>query len=139
MSTDAIVACADLVGRAGASSLWFTWTCPHVPNVRVDEHECLYVTWHATADYRGDRIVTAECPSPSVAALALTYQILDGATCRCGQVVELDDKEGCRWRLVDGRWQPGCDVESVFIEEGQRGDRAAMLRAIAPSPSARGR
>ena len=136
MHEDAVVACADLVGRAGASGFEMGWTCPHVPD-GPDDHNCPDVTWHAHAQYQGARIMTDEHQSPSTAALALAQRLLDGAKCRCREPVTLSDAQpGCRWQLVGKRWEPGCDVEPVRVD-GARGDHAAMVRAMAQPPANR--
>jgi glutathione S-transferase len=130
LSEDAVVACADLVGRAGAREFEMGWTCPHVPD-ELAPHTCPEVTWHAAAFYLGARIVTGRHRSPSTAALALAERLLRGTTCRCGKPVTLADAaDGCRWRLVGQRWEPGCDAPPVHIS-GTRGDHAAMQRAFA--------
>lgn len=127
---DVVIACADLVGRAGASGFEMAWDCPHVPD-EPDDHTCLGVTWSATATYRGARLIADEHRTPSAAALALAERLLSGAVCRCGQPVSLaDERPGCRWRLLGKRWEPGCDARSVKIGEGNRGDLPAMHRAL---------
>jgi hypothetical protein len=134
---DAVIACADLVGRAGASGFEIGWTCPHVPD-EPDDHNCPDVTWHATAAYRGARIMTAEHRSPTLAAVALSERLLSGAACRCGEPVTLaDDEPGCRWTLAGKRWEPGCDVPPVHVK-GRRGDRVALARAMAERERTRG-
>jgi hypothetical protein len=130
MAGDVVVACADLVGRAGASALELGWTCPHVPG-ELDGHNCPDVTWYATAVYKGARLTVDEHPSPTTAALALAERLLRGATCKCGKEVAMSDgRDGCRWQLVGQRWKPGCDAAPVTVKGG-RGDFAAMRRAIA--------
>lgn len=119
---DAVVACADLVGRAGASGF-------EIGHIR-DDCPVEEAGWYAVAFYKGARITTDEHRSPSTAALALAERLLGGATCRCGRVVALSDAaEGCRWTLVGKVWQPGCDVESIHVP-GERGDHAAIVAAL---------
>lgn len=78
--------------------------------------------------------MTQDHRSPSGAALALAERLLRGATCRCKRRVLLsDDGDGCRWRLIGNRWEPGCDVPPITVQ-GQRGDHAAMARALAQAP-----
>jgi hypothetical protein len=116
----AIVACVDLTGRAGASK--FEIGC-----LNDDPAD---PSWYASAFYRGMRIMVEDHRTPAEAATALAAQILIGGTCRCRRPVTLSDGEGCRWRLVGARWEPGCDVESVLMKAGQRGDYAAMKTAL---------
>jgi hypothetical protein len=119
---DAVVACADLVGRAGACGFEIGYMHDGVP---VEE-----AGWYAVATYRGARIMTDEHRSPSTAALALAERLLSGAACRCGSpVVMSDDQIGCRWTLVGKAWTPGCDVEPLHVP-GERGDHAAMEAAL---------
>ncbi len=136
MYGDAVMACADLAGRAGAREFEMGWTCPHVPD-EPDDHTCPEVTWHAQVSYQGARVMTGECNSPTAAAMDLAERLLRGATCRCRQPVALsDDRPGCRWQLLGKRWEPSCDVPSVRVE-GERGDHAAMERALAGQPANR--
>lgn len=136
VNEDAVIACVDLIGRAGATGWELGWTCPHVP-FEPDDHNCPDVTWHAHAQYKGARIMTAEHRSPSIAALALAERLLAGAMCRCRRPVTLSDgRPGCRWRLVGPRWEPGCDAAPVRVD-GARGDHAAMVRAMAQRRAAK--
>jgi hypothetical protein len=128
---DAVIALADLCGRAGATALQIGWDCPHTPDAG-DGHNCADVTWHAHASYRGARLMSdGRHRTPTGAAMALAERLLTGATCRCRATVALaDGADGCRWRLVGQRWQPSCRARSVRIREGDRGDREAMLSAV---------
>lgn len=119
LNEDMVIACADLVGRAGARSF-------ELGHLRDDPDD---PGWWAAAHYRGARLTTDEHRSPSGAALALAERLLSGAMCKCGEPVTLSDEgEGCRWRLVGRRWEPGCTAPSVKVT-GRRGDIAAMHRA----------
>jgi hypothetical protein len=122
MNGDAVVACADLVGRAGATDFQIGWIHDDVP---IEE-----AGWYAHAQYRGARITAADRKSPSEAALGLAERLLRGAACRCGKQVTLGDAgNGCRWRLSGKQWQPSCDVPSLKFD-GPRGDLPAMNRAM---------
>lgn len=126
---DAVVACFDLIGRAGASEGQMAWTCPHVPD-EGDNHHCAGVTWSATAKYRGTRLMVDGHKEPTAAAMALAVRLLTGAVCRCTRPVVLSDSaDGCRWRLVGARWEPGCDAEPIHVG-AKTGDYAAMNRAM---------
>jgi hypothetical protein len=123
MNDDIVIACVDLVGRAGASGFEIGYVHDDVP---VEE-----AGWCATATYLGARLTVDDKASPTEAALGLAQRLLSRASCRCGQLVSLSDSSGgCRWRLVGPRWEPGCDAEPVRIV-GQRGDYVAMGRAMA--------
>lgn len=116
----AIAACADLTGRAGASKFELGFLDDDPANPR----------WYASAFYRGMRIMVEDHRTAPGAATALAAQILNGGTCRCRRPVTLSDGDGCRWRLVDARWEPGCDVEGPLISGGKRGDYAALREAL---------
>lgn len=121
LNEDAVMACAHLVDRAGASGFEIGYLHDDVP---VDE-----AGWYAIAFYQGARLTADDHKSPSLAATALAERILRGATCRCGETVALSGGEGCRWRLVGARWEPGCDAPPVSVD-GDRGDHAAMVAAM---------
>jgi len=121
MSDDIMVACMDLVGRAGAKELEFGYVHEGVP---VEE-----AGWYAHAQWQGTRIIVQDHRSPSGAMLALAERLLFGAQCRCGKQVTLtDETPGCRWTLNGKRWEPGCDAPPMKVD-GDRGDVAAMQRA----------
>ncbi|HEY0636453.1 MAG TPA: hypothetical protein VGD67_02295 [Pseudonocardiaceae bacterium] len=122
LNADPVVACADLVVRAGARQFEIGYLRDGVP---VDQ-----AGWHASAYYGGARLTVEEHQSPSTAALALAERILAGATCKCRRPVRLaDDASGCRWRLVGARWEPGCTADPIHVD-GPRGDLGAMRRAL---------
>jgi hypothetical protein len=123
LNEDAVLACADLVGRSGASDFEIDFLHDDLPVEQAG--------WYAVAKFKGARIQTDEHRSPSAAAMALSERLLSGATCRCRKPVSMSDgKPGCRWRLVGPKWEPGCDVEPIRVK-GERGDHAAMQRALA--------
>lgn len=120
---DQVLACADLVGRAGARQFeigFLNETAPH--------------RWYAHAMYRGARIQVENHDGPADAAMELAEKLLTGAKCRCGALVAMRDDgaiafrkttladgsewtreqaaaaDQCRWRLVSDRWEPSCPV-----------------------------
>lgn len=101
IDSDAIVACADLARRSGATS--FTVGYLH-DNVPVEE-----AGWYAEAVFRGAKLI-GEGRSPDGAADALAHRLLDGATCtRCHEPITLaDSSRGCRWRRFGETWRRGC-------------------------------
>jgi len=118
---DAVLACMDLVGRAGASGFEIGFIRDDVP---IEE-----AGWYALATYRGTRIMTGEHRSPSTAAMALAERLLRGAACRCGKLVALsDDASGCRWQLMGKEWKPSCEAPSIPVG-GERGDYSAITAA----------
>jgi hypothetical protein len=122
MMEDAVIACAGLVGRAGATDFEIGYLHDDVP---VEE-----AGWYAAARWRGTRITADDHKSPTLAAIALAERLLRSASCRCGRLVAMaDGQDGCRWRLVGQRWEPGCDAPSVKVN-GERGDLSAMNRAM---------
>lgn len=132
MNEDAVIACMDLVGRAGARDFQIGYLHDDVPMEKAG--------WYATAFYQVARISADDHQSPTLAAMALAERLLRGATCRCREPVTLSDgRAGCRWRLVGAKWEPGCDAPPITIKEGQRGDHAAMQRALAQPMNRRDR
>lgn len=123
INSDVVIACADLVGRAGARDFEIGYVHDDVP---VEE-----AGWYAHASYQGARLQAQDHRSPSAAALALAERILSGGTCRCGRPVALADGQtgACRWQLLGKRWEPGCDAPSVKVA-GRRGDLDAMHAAL---------
>jgi hypothetical protein len=125
MNDDMVIACADLVGRAGATKFEIGHLHDDVPIERAG--------WYATAFYRGTRVSCDNQPSPTAAAHGLSEQLLAGATCRCGQS---DHREGCRWRLIGPRWEPSCDAPPMKVPRDKHGDPVAMA-AIADNRAMR--
>lgn len=126
LNDDLVVATAELVSRAGARLFELGHTDDD------DEHDdpAEPVTWHASAQYQGARIMTQGHSSPSAACLALSERILGGGICKCGRPVTLSDsRPGCRWRLVGPHWEPGCDAPPILVR-AKRGDVDAMRRAL---------
>lgn len=122
MWEDAVVACADLVGRTGASGFEIGHLREDVPAEEAG--------WYAVASFKSARFVADEHRSPSAAAIGLAERLLRGAACRCGNQVALSDSaSGCRWRLMGKRWEPGCDAPPLHVD-GDRGDYAAIHQAM---------
>lgn len=116
INEDILIACADLVGRTGATGFNISYTLDDDPP-----------QWWAEAMYRGARLTSGLRPTPTSAALGLALRILRGAQCRCGRLVSLSDGatsagtiDGCRWRLMGSRWEPGCDASPLSQEEAAR-------------------
>lgn len=122
---DAIKACADLVGRTGATGFELGFLHDDVP---IDQ-----AGWYAHAQYEGARVTSSDHPGPVEAADALARRLLNGARCRCGRLVALSDlgataydahmADGsfwttqqaaaagqCRWRRLGPRWARGCEL-----------------------------
>lgn len=115
LNDDIVIACVDLVGRTGAKGF------------EMGHDGGDPARWHAFATYRGARIMSDNHPTPTTAALGLAERLLRGAQCRCGQTVTLSDSrafagtlEGCRWRLVGNRWEPGCDAPPMKASEVEK-------------------
>lgn len=130
---DAIIACADLVGRAGATGFQIGYLHDDVPAEEAG--------WYAHAQYRGARVIAEDHPGPVEAAEALARRLLTGAKCRCGRLVALSDhgalaygarlvdgstwtpeqaaKAGqCRWTRNGRTWTPGCDAPPLRMPRG---------------------
>jgi hypothetical protein len=147
MNEDAVIACADLVGRTGASGFEIGFLHEDVP---VED-----AGWYAVAFYRGARITTDERRNPSEAAMALSERLLRDAACRCGRRVALSGSQPgrCRWRLMGATWEPGCDAVADYrrtpwrrcgdgqghAREDRREPCRAAARAAGPVASSRGR
>jgi hypothetical protein len=124
MNGDVVVATADLVARAGARVF-------ELGHTGDDDSPAESVTWHASAQYQGARLIAQGHASPAAACLALAERLLTGGICRCRQPVTLSSAQpGCRWRLVGQRWESGCDAPPILMRGAQRGDVAAMRRAL---------
>lgn len=107
---DVVIACVDLVKRTGATGM------------EIGHDEGDPVRWHAFAVYRGARVMVEDHPTPTTAALGLAERLLYGAQCKCGRPVTLSSPraftgtlDGCRWRLIGNRWEPGCDAPPMKI------------------------
>ena len=102
MDQDAVIACADLVGRSGGKEFELGY---------LDEDASMAeARWWAKAQYKGARIMVEEKTSPWEACDALARRIIDGAMCTgCGKDVTLVDQVGgCRWRRNGDKWEMGC-------------------------------
>lgn len=133
---DAVVACADLAERAGASS----FECGYDPD--RDER----TRWYAKAEYAngGHQLVASGHPGPEAAAMALAARILTGAKCKCGGLVALSvdgawapaasatmldgsdprvlrDAPQCLWILDGQRWESGCDAPALAVRPDPAG------------------
>jgi hypothetical protein len=131
--TDQVLACAHLVGRAGARSFEIGYLDDDPTNPR----------WWATAQYQGTRLTADDHTTPEAAADALARRILDGAKCRCGRLVatspfgaraypstlitgerwtpDMAQKAGqCLWRRNGPRWEPACNAPPVTLPEERR-------------------
>ncbi|MBX7264943.1 hypothetical protein KIF24_01980 [Micromonospora sp. Llam7] len=128
MNDDIVIACANLVDRAGAAGF-------EIGHTGDDDEPAEDVQWYAFAAYRGARVISDGHRSPTAAALGLAERLLAGAMCRCTQPVTVSDsRPGCRWRLVGQRWEPSCDAAPVTVSGGGRGDMAAIQHAMAQVP-----
>lgn len=123
---DAIKACADLVGRTGATNFQIGYLHDDVPADQAG--------WYAHAQYRGARIGAEDQAGPVEAADALCRRLLSGAQCfHCKKLVTLSDhgvvafdrrlvdgtfwsaqaaaRAGqCRWHRAGPRWVRGCEA-----------------------------
>lgn len=122
---DAVMACADLVSRTGATGFECGYVHDNVPAEQAG--------WYATAVYRGAKITAEDKASPAEACDALAERLLTGAQCQhCKGLVALSDEGAfayhsgvlatgqrwdaedaaktrqCRWTRSGGRWERGC-------------------------------
>ena len=125
LDDDAITACADLVGRTGATNFQIGYLHDDVPVEQAG--------WYALAQYSSARISVEDQRGPVEAADALSRRILTGAQCfHCKKLVALSDHGAvafnsrlpdgsfwsvqaaaqagqCRWRRMGPRWARGCE------------------------------
>jgi hypothetical protein len=104
IDSDAIQACADLVGRSGARVF-------NIGHLNDDDDS----EWFATAIYKegapsGPGRIDVRGAGPAEAADALSRRLLRGAECqKCHRVVVMSPVDGyCHWTRVADRWVPGC-------------------------------
>ena len=125
LDEDAVLACADLVGRTGAKEFRIGYLNDDAPN-----------QWYARASYKGTRITEQDYRGPSEAADALSRRLLTGAKCtHCGGLVALSGAGAvaygspvmadgsrwtaaeaaaagqCRWRRMGPKWVMGCKAQ----------------------------
>ena len=123
---DAVLTCADLIGRTGAKNFEIGYLHDDVPVEQAG--------WYAHAQFRGARIIAEDQPGPAEAAEALARQVLSGGQCRCGRLAVLSTRGGvvfpgavmtdgtqwtaeearaagqCLWQRHGRRWDPSCPV-----------------------------
>lgn len=131
LDDDAIIAAADLVGRAGARQLEIGYLHEDVPSDQAG--------WYAHAQYRGARITAEDHPGPVEAVEALARRLLTGAQCtHCRGLVALSDAgamvypgaartDGSRWTDEDvaaARARPQCR----YRREGKLWVRGCLAR-----------
>jgi len=121
---DAVKACADLVGRTGATSFECGFAREGVPSDQAG--------WYAAAMFKGGRITAEDKASPAEACDALAARLLSGAQCQhCGKLVTMSPAGAvardatlvdgrkwtaaeqaeaglCRWARDGARWERGC-------------------------------
>jgi hypothetical protein len=121
---DAVGACADLVGRTGATSFECGYLHEGVPVAEAG--------WYATAVFKGAKITAEDKASPAEACDALAARLLSGGQCQhCRKLVTLNAagamardvtlidgrkwtaaeqaKAGlCHWMRTGTRWERGC-------------------------------
>lgn len=116
---DAVVACAEIVGRSGGREFQLGWLYddeepppgwPEGVSVPIEEQQ-----WYATARWKG-ALLKGVGTHPAAACLALAERILHGGQCLgCGKTVNLRPHFGhwssgnCNWRLEGKHWVRGCD------------------------------
>ncbi|KLL11568.1 MULTISPECIES: hypothetical protein [Protofrankia] len=130
MDLEEVLACADLVGRSGASGFEIGYLDDDPANPR----------WYAHAQYRGARLTCEDHPTPQAAADALAHRLLQGAQCRCGRVATTSPYGAvpynatlingqrrtheqartagqCLWRRTGARWEPSCTAPPIVIKQ----------------------
>jgi hypothetical protein len=85
LDTPEILACAELVGRAGGQEFLIGWSREGVPTEEAG--------WHAQATWGEQTVSTVDSAGPNAAARDLVTQILNGGKCmNCSRVVTLDPR-----------------------------------------------
>lgn len=109
---DAIVAAAELIGRAGGKEFEVGF---------LDEDAPVHLArWWASATFNGAKVMVDEQPSGALACELLARQVLDGGLCtHCRRVVRIrpeghveDRYKGpkpCAWHRVGPTWKRGCE------------------------------
>lgn len=128
LEVEAVLACANLAERAGASGF----------RIGHSDPDAGPVTWFCAAEYGARDIAASGHPDPAAAAMALAKRIMTGAKCRCGRLVALsvlgamappasatmlDGSDPlalrnaglCLWMLEGRRWEPGCDAPPLDV------------------------
>jgi hypothetical protein len=124
INDDLLLACTDLVGRAGAIDMEIGHSFE--PDPETGEH-----VWWAAAKYRGMRVIANGMPAPDIAAVALCHKLLRGAICKCGKPVALGDgQDGCHWTLNGKRWDSSCTAPSLKVDNARRGDLSEVHRLL---------
>lgn len=120
---DAVKACVDLVGRSGGRGFQIGYLHDDVPAAEAG--------WWAHAQFQGARISVEKQPGPAAAASALAVEVLTGAKCQCGSLVQLFDG-GATFRgtrnsaatLADGTTWAAAEAEAAgqcrWVREGPR-------------------
>jgi hypothetical protein len=116
----AVIACADLVGRTGATNLEIGYLHDNVPPEQAG--------WYAQAQYKGTRITAEDHTGPARAAEALARRLLTGARCaHCKGLVSLTSTGAIAFglaRLIDGTpWtaeQASKTAQCLWVRRGER-------------------
>lgn len=109
---DEVHAAWNLVGRTGGTGFVVGHHHGHRQGLVASR-------WHATAHYRGRRVMVQHQPTPAVAAEALVGKVLAESACdQCGGAATLNAQPSwptnpsagrwCRWRRYGPRWVGGC-------------------------------
>jgi hypothetical protein len=106
---DAIVACADLVGRSGGKDFEVGY---------LDETAAIEdARWYATASFLGAKVIIDEQPSGALACELLARKLLEGGQCvHCRRVVTVRG-EGVGALSIFGRRGP---KTCLWIRDGER-------------------
>lgn len=142
---DALVAAAELAGRAGARHFQVGYLHEDVPVAEA--------AWYAHAQYRGARITCEGQASPTGAADGLARRLLTGAKCtHCGRLASLDPQGAyahdatlvdgtpwlaeqqaaagiCYWHRAGRTWVRGCVDGTPPVDGPTRRERRAARRA----------
>lgn len=112
---DAIVASAELVGRAGGKDFEVGFLDEDAPIEQA--------RWWASATFNGAKVIVDEQPSGALACELLARKLLDGGMCtHCKRVVRIRPQgyvdpawnlgkgtKACSWERVGPTWKRGCE------------------------------
>lgn len=98
---DSVVACADLVARAGGRQF----------DIGYLDDDPARPRWYAQAYFKGARLICDEKRGPAEAADCLARKVLNGGQCTgCKKTVTLHRRGfGCFWWRDGAAWVRGCD------------------------------
>ena len=116
---DVVLACIELVGRSGGRNFQIGYLHDDMPIAEAD--------WWAHAQYRGARIGVEHQPGPAAAANALAIEVLTGAKCQCGSLVQLSG-DGAMFQGTADKPARLADGTTWTLAEAERAGQCRWVR-----------